>query len=71
MRLALLGLAIGLAAAFALTRLLRSLLYEVAPADPVTFAAVAVLLALVALTASYLPARKAASIDPMQALREE
>ncbi len=71
MRLALVGLALGLAAAFGLTRALRSLLYAVAPADPATFTAVALVLALVALGASYLPARRAAAIEPIEALREE
>ena len=71
MRLALAGLAVGLVAAFALTRLLGSLLYAVAPADPVTYVTVAVMLALVAFCASYLPARRASGIDPIEALREE
>ncbi len=71
MRLALAGLAVGLVAAFALTRLLGSLLYAVAPADPATFATVALVLALVAFCASYLPARRASGIDPIEALRDE
>ncbi len=69
MVLALSGVAIGLIAAFALTRLMRSLLFGVNSADPITFAAIALLLALVALIASYIPAHRAARIDPMISLR--
>jgi len=64
-----LGLAVGLAGAFALTRFLQALLVRVSPADPVTFIAVALLLSLVGLVACYLPARRAAAIDPVRALR--
>jgi predicted permease len=69
MTLALSGVAIGLAGAFLLTRLIRSLLFGVAAFDPFTFVGVSLLLALVALLASYIPARRAARIDPMVSLR--
>jgi putative ABC transport system permease protein len=65
------GLGIGLAGAWAATRVLKNFLFEVTPFDPRTFAAVAVLLALVALVACYIPARRAAAIDPLVALRYE
>jgi putative ABC transport system permease protein len=71
MRLALLGLAAGIAGAFAVGRILASLLHEVKPGDPLIFLATAGLLAGVALIACYLPARRAARLDPMTALRYE
>ena len=71
LRLTLIGLAVGVAAALPLTGLLRDLLFGVTPTDPFTFAAVAALLGLVALAACYLPARRAMRVDPMVAIRAE
>jgi putative ABC transport system permease protein len=65
------GVVCGLAAALGATRLLRALLFEVSPLDPTIFAAVPLLLAAVALLASWLPARRAASIEPLEAIRYE
>jgi len=70
-RLAALGLALGLIAALILTRLMASLLFGVSPSDPMTLGLVAVILALVALAACYIPARRAARVDPVIALRYE
>jgi ABC-type antimicrobial peptide transport system permease subunit len=70
MMLAGIGLALGLGAALALGRVLQSQLYEVGVGDPFTFAIVAFTLAACAALASFLPARRAASLDPARALRE-
>jgi predicted permease len=69
--LAVLGIGAGLAFSLLATRLMKALLYEVSATDPATFAAVPLLLALVALLASYLPARRAAGIEPLEAMRYE
>ena len=69
LRLAFIGIAIGVTASFAVSRLIASLLFRTAPTDPLTFAAMVVLLGVVALVAGYLPARRASKIDPMVALR--
>jgi putative ABC transport system permease protein len=70
-RIAMIGTLIGAAAAFALTRLMSSLLFGVAASDPLTFVVVMFLLPAVALLACYLPARRATRIDPLIALRHE
>ena len=69
--LTLAGLVLGTAAALALTRFLGKLLYEVSPADPATLLGALGALAAIALLSSYLPARRAARFDPVQALRHE
>jgi predicted permease len=71
MTLTLCGVALGLAGAFLLTRFLQSMLFNISATDPLTFAAIPLLLALVSLIACYLPARRAMSVDPMVALRHE
>ncbi|HWZ29344.1 MAG TPA: FtsX-like permease family protein, partial [Gemmatimonadales bacterium] len=65
------GVGLGLAAAFGVTRVLKSFLFEVAPSDALTFGSTAVLLAAVALAATWWPARRATRVDPMIALRAE
>jgi putative ABC transport system permease protein len=65
------GLAIGLGGALSLTRLMESLLFGISPLDPVTFTAMPVVLAAAAVLASYLPARRAAAVDPVETLRAE
>jgi ABC-type antimicrobial peptide transport system permease subunit len=70
-RMTLIGAAIGLAAALGLTHLMASMLFGVEPTDPVTFGGVAVLLCAIGLFACYIPARRAAKVDPMVALRYE
>jgi putative ABC transport system permease protein len=71
MKLALLGLAIGLAGSLIAMKYLESQLYGIKARDPLTFACVAVALALVALAACYIPARRATKVDPLSALRYE
>jgi ABC-type antimicrobial peptide transport system permease subunit len=67
----LVGLAIGVAGALALTRFLSTLLYGIEPTDPLTFFVVSLILTAVALIASYIPARRATRVDPLAALRYE
>jgi putative ABC transport system permease protein len=71
LKLVLIGVGLGIAGALAVTRVLSSLLYEITPTDPVTFVFVSIALSAAALLASYIPARRAARIDPMAALRCE
>ena len=70
-RLAAMGIAIGVTASLWLTRLMSTLLFGITPTDPVTFAGISVLLAVMALGASYLPSRRAMALDPMAALRHD
>jgi putative ABC transport system permease protein len=71
MSLVVIGLAIGLAAALALTRLMSALLFEVSPTDPITFGGVAFCVVFATLLACYIPARRATKVDPLIALRYE
>ena len=68
---AMIGVAVGLGASYALTRLMNSLLFGVSATDPLTFTLIALLLGLIALLACWIPARRAAKVDPMIALRCE
>jgi ABC-type antimicrobial peptide transport system permease subunit len=65
------GLAVGLAGSLLFTRTMRSMLFEVSPNDPLTLGGIALLLLLIALVASYIPARRATRVDPIIALRYE
>ncbi len=71
LRMVLVGLGLGLVGAVVATGILGSLLYELKPRDPVTFAAVSLVLVVVALAAAFIPARRAARVDPVVALRLE
>jgi putative ABC transport system permease protein len=71
MKLTLIGVAVGLAIAYGLTRLLASLLFGVESGDPVTFAGVAAILTIVSFLAIYLPSRRAMAVEPVEALRYE
>ncbi|HKQ89969.1 MAG TPA: ABC transporter permease [Blastocatellia bacterium] len=71
LQLALVGATLGLAAGFVMTRVMKNLLFDVSPTDPATFALIVLLLVAVALIASYIPARRAAKVDPLLAIRNE
>ena len=70
-RFTLIGVALGVAAALGLTRVIASLLFNVSATDPATFVSITLLLVIVALIASYIPARRATKVDPLIALRSE
>lgn len=69
--LSLIGIAIGLIASFLLTRLMKGLLFGISATDPLTFVAISLLLTLIGLLASWIPARRATKVDPLVALRYE
>ncbi|OFW38867.1 MAG: hypothetical protein A3J29_16415 [Acidobacteria bacterium RIFCSPLOWO2_12_FULL_67_14b] len=69
--LAMIGVIVGIVGAFGVTRVIASLLYNVTPTDPISFIGVALFLTLIAFMASYLPARRATTVDPIVALRNE
>jgi putative ABC transport system permease protein len=69
--LAMIGVLVGIAGAFGITRVIASLLYNVTPTDPISFGGVAIFLTVIAFVASYLPARRAMTVDPIVALRNE
>ena len=71
LKLSAVGIVLGLSGAFAITRVIASLLVGVNPTDPATFAAIVALFGIVAVTASWIPARRASRLDPMAAIREE
>jgi putative ABC transport system permease protein len=71
LRLAVVGVALGLLASIAFTRLLKGLLFGISESDPATFAVIAVMLVAVALLACWIPARRATKVDPLEALRSE
>jgi ABC-type antimicrobial peptide transport system permease subunit len=71
LKLVLLGLALGIAGALAMTRFLKTMLFGISPTDPMTFGSIAVMLTAVALLACWIPARRATKVDPLVALRHE